>query len=446
MARSSSKHMNLENREAIEDGVRKGEPARKIARKIGVSPSTVTREVKANRTVREGKAPRGARLSTRCARYSDCQESGSACEKCSTRFTTCKRCRTRSCIETCPDFVRKTCPATERWPYVCPDGCPKRRHCSYPKCRYDARAAQEAYEARLSGSRRGIDITDEELAAMRELVVPLLRQGQSFEAIWATHGGELPVCVRTAYAYQEAGLLAANVELPRKVRLRPRRRKGAPPGRSRIDRTGRTWADFCELPLEDRSRVVQADSVEGREGNARDILSLHLVACSFQIYVPKDHADPAATVARLDAMEAACGSREAFQAAFPVILADRGVEFDDWEGMERSSLEPGKRRCRVFYCDAQATNQKSQAERNHEQLRRILPKGRSDFDALSARDVAVCCSHVNSYPLAGRAGKCPFELLGGTLPASLLEGLGLARVPPDEVVLRPSLMKHAVVQ
>lgn len=446
MARSSSKHMTKENREVIEEGVRKGESARNIARKIGASPSTVTREVKANRVVRERKAARNAKLSIRCVHYSSCQASGSACEKCSTRLTTCKNCRTRSCIETCPDFVRKMCPATEKWPYVCPEGCPKRGHCGYPKCSYNAQAAQEAYKARLAASRQGLDISCEEMAAMKGLVVPLLRQGQSFEAIWATHGEELPVCVRTAYAYQEAGLFVPHVELPRKVRCRPRRKNDATPKRDRVDRTGRTYADFCGLSLEDRSRVVQADSVEGRKGSSRDILSLHLVACAFQIYVPKEHASPEATVAWLDAMEAACGSRAAFEAAFPIILADRGVEFDDWEGMERSSLDAGKRRCRVFYCDAQATNQKSQAERNHEQLRRILPKGRSDFDALSVWDVAVCCSHVNSYPLASRAGKCPFELLGGALPASLLDELGVSRIPPDAVTLKPSLVKHAVVQ
>ena len=40
-------------------------------------------------------------------------------------------------------------------------------------------------------------------------------------------------------------------------------------------------------------------------------------------------------------------------------------------------------------------NQKSQAERNHKQLRRILPKGRSDFDRLSRWDVSACCRSVN---------------------------------------------------
>ena len=106
----------------------------------------------------------------------------------------------------------------------------------------------------------------------------------------------------------------------------------------------------------------------------------------------------------------------------------------------------GARRCRVFYCDAQESNQKSKAERNHEQLRRILPKGRSDFDALSAYDVAVCCSHVNSYRSAGRGGKCPFELLGDLLPRGVMDELGLERVEPDDVVLRPALVPHAVEQ
>ena len=41
------------------------------------------------------------------------------------------------------------------------------------------------------------------------------------------------------------------------------------------------------------------------------------------------------------------GSREAFERVFGVLLVDRGVEFDDWAGMERSCLEVGARRCRV---------------------------------------------------------------------------------------------------
>lgn len=260
----------------------------------------------------------------------------------------------------------------------------------------------------------------------------------------ATHAHELPVGVRSAYNYQAAGLLStADIELPRKVRLRPRR-KVRHRGSGRVERHGRTHDDLLALRLEERVRVAQADSVVGLGTDAQDILSLHLVASCFQTYLPKTHGDSDATVRWLDAIERACGTREAFEAVFGIILCDRGIEFDDWAGMERSCLEPDKQRCRVFYCDPMESNQKSECERNHEQLRRILPKGRSHFDELTCYDVATCRSHVNSYPSAGRAGRCPFELAEGVLPQGLLDELGLARVPADQVTLRPGLVAHAV--
>ena len=450
MTRKKGKHLSRENREVIEAGIRNRDSARAIAKRIDASPSTVTREAKAHRTVREKRLSPKENASLRCANREFCQASGTACPKCSTALTNCKDCRTRRCILTCPDYVPKACPTTERWPYVCPEGCPKRGWCSLPKCSYDAGDADAAYRETLSSSRSGICVTQEELDAMNEIVVPLAKRGQSFEAIWAEHAGELPVCVRSAYKYQAVGAVGlASLDMPRKARLLPRKRPGAKGGkRERVDRAGRTYGDFRELPIEDQVRVVQGDSVEGYEWNGSDILSLHLVACAFQIYLKKAaKSSPAPVVAWLDVIERELGSPEAFEEVFGVMLVDRGPEFDDWAGMERSCLVEGARRCRVFYCDEMSSNQKSQAERNHEQLRRILPKRRSDFDRLSVWDVAVCCSHVNSYPLARKSGAFrPIEAAAAVVPRHLLDALGIERVPADEVVLKPCLMAHAVEQ
>jgi|LSQX01.3.fsa_nt_gb IS30 family transposase len=446
MPQSKGKHLTKSNREVIEDGVYAGDSSRSIARKLDVSASTITREVKANRTIKEKKSQKDTKLSIRCLHYRDCQESGSACAKCSTSLTTCKSCRTRSCIESCKDYERRMCPQTESWPYVCPKECRKRPQCSFAKCAYRAYDAHNNYLLRLSASREGIGITQEELENMDKLVTPLIKQGQSFEAIWIEHAGELPVSVRSAYNYQEKELLSTlNLELPRKVRYKVRKNKGKS-RRDRIDRTGRSYDDFKALALEEQVRVVQGDSVEGFEHNTQDLLSLHILSAAFQFYLLKKHADKTATVSLLDALERTLGSRIHFEAVFGILLVDRGIEFDDFEGMEQSCLEPNRKRCRVFYCDALQTNQKSEAERNHEQLRRILPKERSDFDKLSTWDVAVCTSHVNSYPSVGRGGKCPFELLGSLIPQRLFDELGIERVAPDDVILKPYLMKHAVIQ
>ena len=333
---------------------------------------------------------------------------------------------------------------------MCPGNCPKRSGCGYPKFRYDAGDADAAYRETLSSSRSGICVTREELDAMNAIVVPLARQGQSLEAIWAEHGHELPVCVRSAYRYQELGAIGlTSLDMPRKARLLPRGRP-EPGGRrrERVDRAGRTYDDFRALPVEDQARVVQGDSVGGFERNESDILSLHFVAHTFQLYLKKAaRSSPAPVVAWLDVIERELGSPEAFEEIFGVLLVDRGAEFDDWAGMERSCLVEGARRCRVFYCDEMNSNQKSQAERNHERLRRILPKGRSDFHRLSVWDVAGGCSHVNSYPLARKSGTFrPIEAAASLLPGRLLDALGIERVPADEVVLKPYLMAHAVEQ
>ena len=439
------KHMDKDSRVAIEEGLYNGDSCRAIARAAGVSPSTVTREVRGNRTVRERPRRDGAKLAVRCVRYRSCERVGRACEGCGTSYVRCRDCRTRSCIDSCPDFELRMCPVTEAWPYVCPRPCPKSSHCTFPRVRYRAEEAQSSYEGRLASSRSGVDLTGEQLAAINGVVAPLVRQGHSFEAICAAHP-ELGVCVRTLYNYQAAGILeTSDVELPRKARVRPRRRRKER-GRPRVDRSGREYADFAALPADVRARAVQGDSVEGRQGGRHDILSLHLVARKFQLYLRKRHADAAATVRAIDCVERAMGSRERFEAAFGVMLLDRGVEFDDFDGIELSCLEPGRRRCRVFYCDPQDSNQKSRCERNHEQLRRILPKGRTDVDLLSDADVAVCCGHVNSYPLASLGGISPIDNLGALVPPAALLRLGVPRLASADVVLRPSLMPHAVKQ
>ena len=239
--------MDKNSRVLIEEGVYEGKSCRSIASDLAVAPSTVSRELQNNRTVIVPPKKPGARLGIRCAYYRDCQILGGACGNCKSQYVRCRDCRTRSCIDTCHHFVLKMCETTNKWPYVCPKGCPKRSHCTYPKCRYRAEEAQAAYESRLASSRQGIDVTEEELARINAIVAPLVRQGWSFEAIHSAHADELGVAVRTLYNYQELGVLeTSNIELPRKARMRPRKR-AREAGRPRIDRTGRLFADFRAL-------------------------------------------------------------------------------------------------------------------------------------------------------------------------------------------------------
>ena len=68
------------------------------------------------------------------------------------------------------------------------------------------------------------------------------------------------------------------------------------------------------------------------------------------------------------------------------------------------------------------------------------------MDKLTADDVALCRGHVNSYPLASLGGRTPLDSLGGLLPDDVLELVGVVRLDPKDVVLKPSLIPHAVAQ
>lgn len=127
----------------------------------------------------------------------------------------------------------------------------------------------------------------------------------------------------------------------------------------------------------------------------------------------------------------------AFRKLFPVILTDNGVEFKDPMSLEYSASNA--RRTNIFYCDPQASWQKPHIEKNHVELRKILPKGTS-FSKLTGGDVSLLLSHINSESREVLQNKSPFSLFTGENEKKLLNLLHLSPVPADEVTLSPRLL------
>ena len=143
----------------------------------------------------------------------------------------------------------------------------------------------------------------------------------------------------------------------------------------------------------------------------------------------------ASTGSALDMLEKA--APKAFRRLFSLLLTDNGAEFADCAGIERSALDPSARRCSVYYCDARQSQQKGGCERNHVELRKILPKGRGiSFDGLAGRDCAVLMSHLNSEPRPSLGGMCAIDMLLAALGddgRALLDALGVEKVPYGEL-------------
>ena len=137
------------------------------------------------------------------------------------------------------------------------------------------------------------------------------------------------------------------------------------------------------------------------------------------------------------------GWREVFARLFPVILTDNGTEFSNPAGIEFD--EDDGRLTFVFYCNAYASYQKAHAERNHEFIRLVLPKGTAyteptSFDGLTQRDVSLMMSHVNSYVRKGLGNKTPYDLFTAEQGEEIANLFGISRIAANDVTLKPSLL------
>ena len=178
------------------------------------------------------------------------------------------------------------------------------------------------------------------------------------------------------------------------------------------------------------------DTVEGKKGG-QVLLTLFFRNCSLMLAILLNASTQKCVEATIDTIYESIGP-EVFKDSFPVLLTDNGSEFKDPLSIEYD--KGGNLRTKVFYCNPHASRQKGRIERNHEYIRYILPKGKS-FDSLTQEKVTLMINHINSTARASRNGTTPFKLAQLLLNGAFLEALSLVEISPDEVHLKPALLK-----
>lgn len=102
----------------------------------------------------------------------------------------------------------------------------------------------------------------------------------------------------------------------------------------------------------------------------------------------------ASVVDALDRLERKWG--DMFYKVFRSITVDNGVEFSDYEGMERSALKEEKRTF-VFYCHPYSSWERGTNENNNRLIRRHIPKG-VDFEDTTDEEIKYIETWINNYP------------------------------------------------
>lgn len=203
----------------------------------------------------------------------------------------------------------------------------------------------------------------------------------------------------------------------------------------RSGRTYEAYLDHCsrhpDMP------VTQMDSVEGKKGG-KVLLPLHFVKAELMLAFLRDANDSQSVIDIFDRLYLELRP-DRFSSLMPLILTDNGSEFSNPKAIEYD--RQGNLRTRVFYCDASSPGQKGSAEKNHEFIRYVLPKGTS-FDHLTQGEISLLMDHINSYSRESLGNKCPYELFEFLYGADLLRALGCHRIPPNEVDLTPALLNR----
>ena len=429
-----TKYLTYEERLEIQAGLKESLSFGAIARNLGKDRTTVSKEIKRHSYEKKsgysGFSYNACRHRASCKIKDICGKGN--CRKISVYF--CKLCA--YCNDMCPDFKEEVCTSMFKPPYVC-NGCTQFNKCTLRKLIYDAADAHIVFSSNISEVRSGIISSEMELKRLNSLISPLIKNGQSVHQIYISHVDELMCSEKTIYNYIDACLFEVrNIDLPRKVKYRPRYKKPE----FKVDkgcRIGRNYQDFLAFTEKyPDSPVVQMDSVIGTRGG-KVLLTIHFVETSFMLAFLRERNTSQSVIDVFQGLRTALRATN-FKELFPVILTDNGSEFSNPKAAEYGP--DGLLQTRIYYCDPSSPHQKGSIEVNHELIRRILPPGTS-FDDLTQEDITLMMNHINSYKRKKLNNRSPYEAFSFYHGEELLNQLGCLPVAPENIILKPRLLK-----
>ena len=430
---ANQKHLDLKSRYVIEHSLDSSLSFKAIALELDKDCTTISKEVRNHLIFKKSGA--FGRPFNDCSNRFSC-DIFHLCKSCSNSSgRPCKFCG--RCASSCVLYQKETCRKLSKPPYVC-NGCSDRKSCTLEKRFYDALSAQKEYELTRSESRAGFALSEQELDRLDSVISPLLRKGQSLHSICQNHVDSIMLSEKTLYTYMDNNLFSArNIDMPRKVRLRPRKRKPVSLKVDKACRIGRSFQDFLAFQKQSPDLpVVELDSVEGVQGG-KVLLTVHFVGTSLMLAFLRDSNDSQSVIDIFDRLYLELRP-DIFMDLFPILLADNGSEFSNPSAIEFD--RQGNRRCHLFYCNPSAPYQKGSAENNHEFIRRVIPKG-VDFGRFTQEQISLMMSHINSYLRKALGNKSPYETFAFLHGEEILEKFGLRKIPSDEIILSPELLK-----
>jgi len=394
------KHLTLDAREEIQKCLEVGVSFKDIARRVGKSPTTISREVKKHLMYKE--AP----------------------------VTTTNGAGEPTGYKTCPKLMKA--------PFVC-NPCQKNSYnrCHYRKQFYYAKQAQKEYAFTLVDSREGIPLNKQEFHDADAIISKSIKKGQRLYHIMQTY--DMNISMSSAYRYLHKDYLSVDkLDMPRVVKFKARKQYRVA-GVPKAAKAGRTYDDFRAYIDEHEIRYwVEMDTVIGRVGG-KVIMTFDFTQMNFMFGLLLDDKTSACAAEKIRATKEKLflgGIR--FGDIFPILLTDNGGEFSNVAAFTNDT--EGLPETRLYFCDPYRSCQKPKVEKNHTIFRDIVPKGES-FDCFTQDTVNLIFSHVNGGKRKALNGKSPYELFAFVYGEALAALLGIDRIPAEDVLQTGKLLR-----
>lgn len=281
---------------------------------------------------------------------------------------------------------------------------------------------------------------------MDKIISPLIRQGQSVEAILMNHP-EIPYASSTIRRWMEQGLLTCKKS---ELRMFGRRipksyNYSKNKGHLRLSETkiGHKYNDYLLYIKEHPDAlIIELDTIIGCIDGVKSILTIHIVQHKFQFGLILENHDKTTVYLKLKELLSTLYQYEEkygetiFSSFSQIILTDNGPEFDALLDLLKDFPN-----MHIFFCHPNSSFEKGSCERNHVLVRYVQYKGWS-MDNLTQTDVNLLFSNINSYPRKSLNKKTPYHsvLEDARLGKKFLDFVKIFKVDCDDVNINPSLL------
>lgn len=337
----------------------------------------------------------------------------------------------------------KECDKIKRFPYVC-SCCEYKVSCRKKKYYYNYKKAQEKYEYLLHNSRKGIDMTIDEIEYWNDYLTDKLKnKNQPILHLYNTIEKEFPKSIQTFYNYVHGGYFSnINDEmLPRSYSYKPRKRKNEKPT-IRFDnsaRKGRTLKELEEyITKHPNANIVEMDTVIGKFDDKKCIMTLYFRNSKLMLMFLIKKYKPSEVKRIFNNLKKKLGV-EKYKELFEIILTDNGWEFSKPLDIE-IDYNTGEKIINVFYCEPYSSWQKGGIERNHEFIRYIIPKGIT-FDNLTDKNIINMMNNINNVKRKSMDYKTPYLVFKSIYGERISNSLQLHHIDEKDVDLSYRILK-----